>query len=72
LWNKDKIPERPKEFEDLLHPEYKNKLVLAYPNDEYAILYAFDLMHVMLFTALIYVLLVNLHVTIFHSTATTG
>ncbi|TGJ82408.1 hypothetical protein E0Z10_g6370 [Xylaria hypoxylon] len=43
IWNKDKIAEGPKEFEDFLKPEFKDKLVLTYPNDDDAVLYAFDL-----------------------------
>ncbi|EOD42925.1 putative abc-type fe3+ transport system protein [Neofusicoccum parvum UCRNP2] len=33
----------PTEFSDYLKPEFKNKLVLTYPNDDDAVLYAFDL-----------------------------
>ncbi|KAF2970574.1 hypothetical protein GQX73_g3005 [Xylaria multiplex] len=43
LWNKNKVSEGPKEFEDVLKPEFKDKLVLTYPNDDDAVLYAFDL-----------------------------
>ncbi|KAI3326058.1 ABC transporter [Xylariaceae sp. AK1471] len=43
VWNKNKISEGPKEFEDFLKPEFKDKLVLTYPNDDDAVLYAFDL-----------------------------
>ncbi|KAH8161909.1 hypothetical protein CIB48_g6337 [Xylaria polymorpha] len=43
LWNKNRISQGPQEFEDFLKPEYKDKLVLTYPNDDDAVLYAFDL-----------------------------
>ncbi|KAI1754386.1 ABC transporter [Xylaria castorea] len=43
LWNKNKVSKGPQEFEDFLKPEYKDKLVLTYPNDDDAVLYAFDL-----------------------------
>ncbi|KAI3329774.1 ABC transporter [Ustulina deusta] len=43
LWNSDRISEGPQEFEDFLKPEFKDKLVLTYPNDDDAVLYAFDL-----------------------------
>jgi hypothetical protein len=43
LWNKDVVSEGPKEFEDFLKPEFKDKLVLTYPNDDDAVLFAFDL-----------------------------
>ncbi|KAJ8121926.1 hypothetical protein ONZ43_g1747 [Nemania bipapillata] len=43
LWNTNKISEGPREFDDFLKPEYKGKLVLTYPNDDDAVLYAFDL-----------------------------
>lgn len=45
-WNTDKLPgiEAPIEWEDWLRPEFKDKLVLTYPNDDDAVLYAFDLM----------------------------
>lgn len=45
-WNTDKLPdiEAPIEFEDFLRPEFKDKLVLTYPNDDDAVLYAFHLM----------------------------
>ncbi|KAI6291513.1 hypothetical protein MCOR12_011556 [Pyricularia oryzae] len=44
-WNTDKLPgiEPPVEWEDWLRPEFKDKLVLTYPNDDDAVLYAFDL-----------------------------
>lgn len=45
LWNVNKINGGPpKEYTDYLKPEFKNKLVLTYPNDDDAVLYAFDLM----------------------------
>ncbi|KAK6840798.1 hypothetical protein PG987_001658 [Apiospora arundinis] len=44
-WNTEKLPgiEAPIEWEDWLRPEFKDKLVLTYPNDDDAVLYAFDL-----------------------------
>ncbi|KAE8829796.1 hypothetical protein HRS9139_06420 [Pyrenophora teres f. teres] len=44
-WNTDKLPgiKAPVEWEDWLRPEFKDKLVLTYPNDDDAVLYAFDL-----------------------------
>lgn len=44
IWNTDRLQEGPKEFPDFLKPEYKDKLVLTYPNDDEAVLYAFNLM----------------------------
>ncbi|KAM0208139.1 hypothetical protein ACHAQI_007149 [Fusarium lateritium] len=41
--NNDKLSEGPREFADFLNPEFKDKLVLTYPNDDDAVLYAFDL-----------------------------
>lgn len=45
-WNSQKLPgiEAPIEPEDWLRPEFKDNLVLTYPNDDDAVLYAFDLM----------------------------
>ncbi|KAI1272095.1 ABC transporter [Xylaria sp. FL0933] len=43
LWNNDRISQGPQEFEDFLKPEFKDKLVLTYPNDDDAVLWAFDL-----------------------------
>lgn len=45
-WNTDKLPgiQAPVEWGDRLRPEFKDKLVLTYPNDDDAVLYAFDLM----------------------------
>jgi hypothetical protein len=45
-WNTQKLPgiAPPVEWEDWLRPEFKDKLVLTYPNDDDAVLYAFDLM----------------------------
>lgn len=34
----------PIEYTDYLKPEFKDKLVLTYPNDDDAVLYQFDLM----------------------------
>jgi hypothetical protein len=42
--NNDRVSETPREFADFLKPEFKDKLVLTYPNDDDAVLYAFDLM----------------------------
>lgn len=47
VWNEDKLSgleNGPVEWEDWLRPEFKDKLVLTYPNDDDAVLYAFDLM----------------------------
>ncbi|KAL9563856.1 hypothetical protein ACKAV7_012028 [Fusarium commune] len=38
-----RLSESPREFSDFLKPEFKDKLVLTYPNDDDAVLYAFDL-----------------------------
>lgn len=43
VWNTQKISSSPKEFTDFLKPEYKDKLILTYPNDDDAVLYGFDL-----------------------------
>ncbi|KAF6831093.1 extracellular solute-binding protein family 1 [Colletotrichum musicola] len=43
IWNADKISEGPVEYPDFLKPEFKDKLVFTYPNDDDAVLYAFDL-----------------------------
>ncbi|KAI8713751.1 hypothetical protein NCS52_01220500 [Fusarium sp. LHS14.1] len=42
-WNTKKLPgiKAPVEFEDWLRPEFKEKLVLTYPNDDDAVLWAF-------------------------------
>ncbi|KAK7531660.1 ABC transporter [Phyllosticta citribraziliensis] len=42
-WNTDYVKEPIKEFDDFLRPEFKNKLILTYPNDDDAVLFAFDL-----------------------------
>ena len=34
----------PVEYTDYLKPEFKDKLVITYPNDDDAVLYQFDLM----------------------------
>jgi ABC-type Fe3+ transport system substrate-binding protein len=36
----------PKSYQDFTKPEYKDKLVMTYPNDDDAILYQFDIMYV--------------------------
>lgn len=44
IWNTDKLPDVAiAEFSDLLKPEFKDKLVLTYPNDDDAVLLSFDL-----------------------------
>lgn len=44
IWNPEKLPGVTiNEWDDFLKPELKNKLVLAYPNDDDAVLWAFDL-----------------------------
>lgn len=44
IWSTTKLPNvNITEWEDFLRPELKNKLVLTYPNDDDAVLYAFDL-----------------------------
>ena len=45
-WNTKKLAgqKAPVEYEDWLRPEFKNKLVLTYPNDDDAVLFAFYLM----------------------------
>ncbi|KAF4981534.1 hypothetical protein FZEAL_2683 [Fusarium zealandicum] len=44
-YNADKLPgiKRPQEWEDWLRPEFKDKLVLTYPNDDDAVLWAYYL-----------------------------
>ncbi|KIL92275.1 hypothetical protein FAVG1_04684 [Fusarium avenaceum] len=44
-WNTEKLPgiKEPVEYDDWLRPEFKNKLVLTYPNDDDAVLFAFYL-----------------------------
>lgn len=45
-WNTEKLRgiKAPAEYTDWLRPEFKNKLVLTYPNDDDAVLFAFYLM----------------------------
>ncbi|KAI8682487.1 hypothetical protein NCS56_00371700 [Fusarium sp. Ph1] len=44
VWNGEKLPGNfIQDFTDFLRPELKDKLVLTYPNDDDAILFAFDL-----------------------------
>lgn len=43
IWNADKVSDGPADYLDFLKPEYKDKLVFTYPNDDDAVLYAFDL-----------------------------
>ncbi|WYZ35815.1 hypothetical protein EsH8_X_000462 [Colletotrichum jinshuiense] len=44
-WHSGKLPniQAPVEWEDWVKPEFKDKLVLTYPNDDDAVLFAFDL-----------------------------
>ncbi|EFY93776.1 hypothetical protein J3459_006613 [Metarhizium acridum] len=43
-WNTKKLPNANfNNFDEFLKPEYKDKLVLTYPNDDDAVLFAFDL-----------------------------
>ncbi|KAK1523345.1 ABC transporter [Colletotrichum paranaense] len=43
IWNADREEDGPQEFADFLEPRFKDRLVLTYPNDDDAVLYAFDL-----------------------------
>ncbi|KAI9736631.1 MAG: hypothetical protein M1834_000835 [Cirrosporium novae-zelandiae] len=43
VWNTEYVSQGPVEFTDYLKSEFKNKLVLTYPNDDDAVLYAFYL-----------------------------
>ncbi|KAM0331449.1 hypothetical protein ACHAQA_003125 [Verticillium albo-atrum] len=44
IWNTRKLANATiNEWDDFLRPELKNKLVLTYPNDDDAVLYAFDI-----------------------------
>ncbi|KAH7109189.1 hypothetical protein EDB81DRAFT_703440 [Dactylonectria macrodidyma] len=44
IWNHDKLKgKKIQEFTDFLHPEFKGKLALTYPNDDDAVLFAFEL-----------------------------
>ncbi|OAQ67448.1 ABC-type Fe3+ transport system [Purpureocillium lilacinum] len=44
VWNTKKLPDANFDtFQEFLKPEYKDRIVLAYPNDDDAILYAFDI-----------------------------
>jgi ABC-type Fe3+ transport system substrate-binding protein len=47
-WNTDKLPmiQPPTEWSDWLQPEFKDRLVLTYPNDDDAVTWAFYLMYV--------------------------
>ena len=47
VWNNAKLNDsagRIRDFADFLNPDLKDKIVLTYPNDDDAVLYAFDLM----------------------------
>lgn len=46
LYNVNKTEDAITEYADFLKPEYKDKLVLTYPNDDDAVLYQFDLLYV--------------------------
>lgn len=50
VYNKDKLGDisPPETFLDFLRPEFKNKIVLCFPNEDDAILHTFDLMYVYL------------------------
>ncbi|KAH7176101.1 hypothetical protein EDB81DRAFT_632448 [Dactylonectria macrodidyma] len=44
IWNSDKLQGKAiQDYPDFLRPEFKGKLALTYPNDDDAILFAFDL-----------------------------
>lgn len=43
IWNTDKLADGPVEYSDYLKPEFQDKLVFTYPNDDDAVLFAFDL-----------------------------
>lgn len=46
IWNTEKLQSGgPTSWDDFLEPQLKNKLVLTYPNDDDAVLYAFYLMY---------------------------
>lgn len=45
VWNSKYVTNPPKEYTDYLKPEFKDKLVITYPNDDDAVLYQFDLMY---------------------------
>ena len=40
----NEFPGRIRDFADFLNPGLKDKIVVTYPNDDDAVLYAFDLM----------------------------
>lgn len=42
--NLNKTSAVPTAYEDFIKPEYKDKLILTYPNDDDAVLYQFDIM----------------------------
>lgn len=42
--NPNKTSAVPTAYEDFIKPEFKDKLVLTYPNDDDAVLYQFDVM----------------------------
>ena len=47
--NMNKTSTMPTSYQDFTKPEYKDKIVLTYPNDDDAVLYQFELMYVHLF-----------------------
>jgi ABC-type Fe3+ transport system substrate-binding protein len=44
--NMNKTSTTPTSYEDFTKPEFKDKIVLTYPNDDDAVLYQFELMYV--------------------------
>ena len=46
VWNTEKLngTDAPLDFTDFLKPEFKDKIILCYPNDDDAVLHTFDLM----------------------------
>ena len=47
IWNTEKSNLTITGFKDFLKPEYKDKLVLTYPNDDDTVLFSFDLMYIL-------------------------
>ena len=43
----NKTSTMPTSYQDFTKPEYKDKIVLTYPNDDDAVLYQFELMYVL-------------------------
>ena len=44
--NLNKTSAVPTTYQDFIKPEFKDKIVLTYPNDDDAVLYQFELMYV--------------------------